>query len=98
MPWADHPNITAIVYTGLPGQEAGNALVDVLSGAYSPAGRLPFTIAKRFEDYNTMIPFYPTSKEYVQVDYSEELKVDYRHFLADSVRLWRTACHLSLVN
>jgi hypothetical protein len=85
MPWADHPNITAIVYSGLAGQEAGNSLVDVLSGAYSPAGRLPFTIAKQFDDYPTMIPFYPPSKEYVQVDYSEKLEIDYRHFQAKSV-------------
>lgn len=90
MPWIDNPNITAVVYSGLAGQEAGNSLVDVLSGAYSPAGRLPFTIARRFDDYPTMIPFYPSSKNYVQVDYTEELAIDYRHFQAKSVR--RAAC------
>src|SRR5262245_49291405 len=28
--WADHPNVTAIVWASLPGQESGNSLVDVI--------------------------------------------------------------------
>ena len=30
LPWADHPNVTAILAAHLPGQEAGNSIVDVL--------------------------------------------------------------------
>ncbi len=30
--WIDHPNVTAVLWAGLPGQEAGNSLVDVLYG------------------------------------------------------------------
>lgn len=44
MPWADHPNITAIVYAGAPGEQTGPALVDVLWGAVNPSGRLPFSM------------------------------------------------------
>ncbi|KIJ43167.1 glycoside hydrolase family 3 protein [Sphaerobolus stellatus SS14] len=49
--WIDHPNVTAVINAGLPGQESGNALVDVLFGAVNPSGRLPYTIAKQRTDY-----------------------------------------------
>lgn len=35
----------------MPGQEVGNALTDVLYGAWNPSGRLPYTIAKSLLDY-----------------------------------------------
>ena len=50
-PWIDHPNVTAVLWAGLPGQESGPALVDILYGAYNPSGRLPYTIAKNASDY-----------------------------------------------
>ncbi|KAG1222107.1 hypothetical protein G6F35_005524 [Rhizopus arrhizus] len=31
MPWVDHPNIKAIVWPGLPGQESGNSLADIIT-------------------------------------------------------------------
>jgi beta-glucosidase len=45
MPWSDHPNVTAVIYAGAPGEQTGPAIVDVIYGAYNPSGRLPFTIA-----------------------------------------------------
>jgi len=45
MSWSNHPNISAIIYAGAPGEQTGPALVDVIYGAYNPRGRLPFTIA-----------------------------------------------------
>ncbi|KAG6883483.1 hypothetical protein C0993_005919 [Termitomyces sp. T159_Od127] len=45
MPWSTHPNITAIVYAGAPGEQTGPSIVDVLYGKYNPSGRLPFSIA-----------------------------------------------------
>ena len=44
MPWSDHPNITAILYAGAPGEQAGPSLVDVLWGTKNPSGRLPFSM------------------------------------------------------
>lgn len=53
--WIDHPSVTAVLHAGLPGQESGNALVDVLFAdglqATNPSGRLPYTIAKQRTDY-----------------------------------------------
>jgi beta-glucosidase len=34
--WYNHPNVTAILYAGLPGQESGNSLLDVLIGTVNP--------------------------------------------------------------
>jgi beta-glucosidase len=53
--WIGYPNVTAVLYAGVPGQEMGNAIVDVLFAdggqATNPSGRLPYTIAKSREDY-----------------------------------------------
>ncbi|CAO3595858.1 unnamed protein product [Absidia cylindrospora] len=74
MPWANHPNIKAIVWPGLPGQESGNSLADVLFGDVNPSGRLPYTIAKKIEDYPA------TATADLEIDYSEKLNVGYRWF------------------
>lgn len=55
MPWSNHPNIKAIVLPGLPGQESGNSLADILFGDTNPSGRLPYTIANKYEDYPAKI-------------------------------------------
>ncbi|EIN08281.1 glycoside hydrolase family 3 protein [Punctularia strigosozonata HHB-11173 SS5] len=72
--WVDHPNVTALVWSGLGGQEAGNSLVDVLYGAYNPSGRLPYTIAKDPDDYAAHWQLA------LEIDYTEGLFIDYKHF------------------
>ncbi|KAL4755324.1 putative beta-glucosidase L [Aspergillus terricola var. indicus] len=68
------PNVVAVVWAGLPGQESGHALTDILFGDYAPSGKLPFTIGKSEEDYGAD---WTTS----QVDdFAEGLFIDYRHF------------------
>ena len=66
-------NVVAIVWAGLPGQESGNALVDVLYGSTTPSGKLPFTIAKAESDY-------PAEVVPADDDYDEGLYIDYRYF------------------
>uniref|UniRef100_A0A8H7Y5H2 beta-glucosidase n=1 Tax=Psilocybe cubensis TaxID=181762 RepID=A0A8H7Y5H2_PSICU len=80
-PWINHVNVTAVVWSGIPGQEAGNGLVDVLYGAYNPSGRLPYTIGKAATDYGTSINTASSSASNIlPIPYSEGLFIDYRHF------------------
>jgi beta-glucosidase len=67
------PNVVAVVWAGIPGQESGNGLVDVLYGSVAPSGKLPYTIGKAQADYGTAIASGDDS-------YSEGLYIDYRHF------------------
>ncbi len=66
------------MWAGLPSQESGNALVDILYGLVSPSGKLVYTIAKQAADYGTSL---------VSGDdrYPEGLYIDYRHFDNDKI-------------
>ncbi|CZR52316.1 related to beta-glucosidase [Phialocephala subalpina] len=48
MPWAD--NVSTIVQAWYGGQEAGNALWDVLFGDVNPSGRLPISWPREYKD------------------------------------------------
>ncbi|KAG0141967.1 hypothetical protein CROQUDRAFT_663111 [Cronartium quercuum f. sp. fusiforme G11] len=77
--WINHPNVTAVIYAGLPGQELGNAEVDILWGQVNPSARLPFTIAKNRTDYPADV-LYNSSLQVPQINYKEGMLLDYRHF------------------
>ncbi|CEN60534.1 hypothetical protein ASPCAL02970 [Aspergillus calidoustus] len=90
MPWADNPNVTAILAAHYPGQEAGNSIVDILFGDVNPSGRLPYTIARNESDYNTEVfnvtdPEKATDATAWQSDFTEGLLIDYRHFDANGI-------------
>ncbi|KAL1311900.1 hypothetical protein AAFC00_001971 [Neodothiora populina] len=78
--WIEHPNVTAVIYGLLPGQESGHALVDVLYGDVSPSGRLPFTIAKKEDDYGLLLNSTIDYGPFPQDNFTEGLYIDYRHF------------------
>jgi len=42
-PFLNNPNISAILWGGYPGMAGGDAIVNILTGKTSPAGRLPVT-------------------------------------------------------
>jgi beta-glucosidase len=90
MPWAENPNVTAILAAHYPGQEAGNSLVDILYGDVNPSGHLPYTIARNESDYNTGVfnvtdPGRVTDSAAWQSDFNEGLLIDYRHFDAKNI-------------
>lgn len=72
-------NPDAILHSWLGGQEAGNSIADVLSGAVNPSGKLPMTWAKRYEDYASSKNFPFTEGDSVTV-YAEDIYVGYRQF------------------
>jgi len=77
--WYDSPNVTAILWAGVPGQESGNSITDVLYGKVNPAGRSPFTWGKTRESYGTDVLYEPNG-DVPQVDFAEGVFIDYRHF------------------
>ncbi|KAJ8079874.1 hypothetical protein PM082_016699 [Marasmius tenuissimus] len=84
-PWIDHPNVTAVLWAGLQGNEAGNAITDVLYGDWNPSGKLPYTIAKRLEDYSTGLVLGGGEQEIIAIPYADGLQIDYRHFDANGI-------------
>lgn len=75
MPWAN--DVAAILQSWYGGQEAGNALADVLFGDVTPSGKLPSTFPMRLEDNPAFIN-YPG--ENGKVYYGEGIFVGYRYY------------------
>ncbi|KAK7462217.1 hypothetical protein VKT23_007822 [Stygiomarasmius scandens] len=86
-PWIDNPNVKAVLWAGASGQEAGNSAVDVLYGDYNPTGRLPYTIARRPEDYSAQLMSQggANSAQILSIPYEEGLLIDYRWFDAKNI-------------
>ncbi|KZF20764.1 glycoside hydrolase family 3 protein [Xylona heveae TC161] len=79
--WIDIPSVKGVLLANLPGEESGNALVDILFGDDDASGRLPYTVGKSLEDYGPggQILYYPNGVV-PQQNFTEGLFVDYRHF------------------
>jgi beta-glucosidase len=89
MPWADNENVTAILAAHYPGEESGNAIVDVLWGAVEPSGRLPYSIPKNSSDYGPPVVdsvANPMDPNAWQADYTEGQMIDYRQFDANGTQ------------
>ncbi|UZJ55557.1 hypothetical protein CBS101457_004877 [Exobasidium rhododendri] len=79
--FVDNPNVTAILWAGLPGEQSGHSIVDVLYGKVNPAGRLPFTMGRSRQDYGTDILYNPNNGvDAPQIVFGEGPFIDYRGF------------------
>jgi beta-glucosidase len=75
MPWVH--NVNAVIYAWYSGNEAGNALSDIIYGRVNPSGRLPLTFPNRLED----IPAFPNLRcENGKIHYREDVFVGYKHY------------------
>ncbi|KAL2830337.1 putative beta-glucosidase E [Aspergillus cavernicola] len=80
-PWINISGVKAVLFAHLPGQESGNALMDVLFGDVDASGRLPYTVGKSLEDYGAGAQvLYEANAPVPQVDFSDALYIDHRHF------------------
>lgn len=87
--WYESPNVTAILWAGIPGEQSGNSITDVLYGKVNPAARTPFTWGSSREEYGTDVLYEPNngqnafgSEEYdaPQINFEEGVFIDYRAF------------------
>ncbi|KAJ5566760.1 CAZyme family GH3 [Penicillium sp. DV-2018c] len=80
--WIDLPGVYAVLYANLPGQESGNALVEVLFGDVDASGRLPYTIGRSLEDYGpgAQVLYEHSGSSVPQVNLEQGLYIDYRYF------------------
>jgi len=79
MPWRD--DVAALLLAWFPGQEAGNALADVLLGRVEPGGRMPTTWPAATED----VPVLDTKPVNGMLRYEEGLNIGYRAWLESEV-------------
>lgn len=87
LPFADNPNVTAILAAHYPGEQSGNSLVDLLYGDENPSGHLPYTIALNSSDYNAppTTAIQTNGTDDWQAWYDEKLEIDYRYFDAHNI-------------
>ncbi|CAA9962275.1 Beta-glucosidase [Pyrenophora teres f. maculata] len=81
LPWIN--KVSALIQAWFPGQEAGNAIADVISGAVNPSGRLPISWPRRIEDAPAYGNFPGDRDEktgQLTVRYEEGVFVGYRHY------------------
>ena len=76
--YKNNENITAILWAGIPGEQSGNSLADVLYGRVNPGAKLPFSLAAKREDFGTDLLYVPNA-EIPQIQFEEGVFIDYRH-------------------
>ncbi|MFC0271797.1 glycoside hydrolase family 3 C-terminal domain-containing protein [Metabacillus herbersteinensis] len=77
--WRD--KVDSILLAWQPGQEAGHAVADVLTGAVNPSGKLSTTFPITYSDAPSAENFPGTPKENpTQVVYEEDIYVGYRYY------------------
>ena len=75
MPWIE--NVKTVLEAYLGGQAVGAAVMDIISGAANPCGKLPETFPLRLQDNPSHINF---PGDGVKVEYREGVFVGYRYY------------------
>lgn len=86
--FVDHPNVTALIFAHVPGQDSGKALVNLLYGEENFSGKLPYTVPRNESDYDGLdAPALPEGiyQYYPQADFDEGIYIDYRAFDAKNI-------------
>lgn len=83
MPWAT--DASAILVGWMPGEQAGNALADVIFGSVNPSARLPLTMPNKDNEIEFTKEQFPGVGSPPIANYSEGLLVGYRFDLLSSV-------------
>ncbi|KAI0871727.1 glycoside hydrolase superfamily [Hypoxylon argillaceum] len=84
----DNPNVTALLFAHLPGQDSGRALAELLYGYQSPSGKLPYSVPRNESDYGAVLNATLPDGIYArfpQSDFSEGVYIDYRAFDAQNI-------------
>ncbi len=76
----------AILLAWQPGQEAGTAITQILSGDVSPSGKLSMTFPNKYTDVPSATYFPDPSKDPKEVSYTEGLYVGYKYYLAKGIK------------
>jgi len=76
MSFVEKYNPQAVLYAWQGGMEGGNGVLDVLTGAVNPCGKLTDTIAYTLEDYPSAADF----GDEIENFYTEDIYVGYRYF------------------
>jgi len=80
-PWRN--SVQSILWGGLPGQEYGHALADVVFGSINPSGRMTVTLPNSDNEVGFTPSEYPGIKK--EGDYDEGMLIDYRWYTAHGV-------------
>jgi len=75
--WMDR--VSAVLQSWYGGQQAGQALAEILFGKVDPSGHLPATFERSAEDNPTFADYYPDGDS-IQVHYREGIYVGYRGY------------------
>ncbi|MCD8013703.1 MAG: glycoside hydrolase family 3 C-terminal domain-containing protein [Lachnospiraceae bacterium] len=79
-------HVKALLFIGLGGAEAGNALADVLLGKIPPQGKLTAAWAENYEDYPNALTYAGMNGNVDDELYSEGIFVGYRYFDSFGIR------------
>lgn len=84
----DNPNVTALIFAHLPGQDSGRALVSILYGDVNPSGKLPYSVPRNESDFGPLRNATQPDGIYAlfpQSNFDEGVYIDYRAFDAKNI-------------